>query len=152
MSSTEDSEPESAVPYFAVQNLSRFAPDLPETYREAIDQPLCEEIAESFAEHIKEYAEGVGAAVVVSVDLSSPPSVEVARDGGGSIDVSFFGDEAFDLMFWPAAGSPSAEDFLKLGESWPGLDRSGVGFLSHMFVETGKLEVPTAGSTELDLS
>lgn len=152
MSNAEDGEPDSAVPHFSVQSLSRFAPDLPENYRELIDQPFCEAIAQSFAEHIEGFAQEVGTAVVVSVDVSTPPSVEIAREDGGSIDVSFFGDEAFDLMFWPAAGAPSDKDFLKLGESWPGLDRSGVGFLSHMFVETGKLEVPTADPTQVDLS
>jgi len=150
-SDTEDGAADAGVPYFSVQNLSRFAPDLSDDYRETADQALCESIAQSFAEHIEEFAQNAGASVVVSVDLSTPPSVEVAREGGGSIDVSFFGDEAFDLMFWPAVGSTPDEDLLKLGESWPGLDRSGVGFLSHMFVETGTLDVPTADPTEVQL-
>jgi len=140
-------------PYISVQQLSRFAEDLPENYKDLADQSLCESIAQSFAAHIENFAQEIGQAVTVAVSLPAPPSVEITRADGSSIDISFFGDEAFDLEFARASGSSSisSENELEIWQRWPGLDRSGLVFLSHMFVETGELEVPTGDASGLVL-
>lgn len=135
------------VPHITVQYLRRDAPDLPDDYTDMADQELCETIAQSFAAHIEGFSQSVGQTATVEVSLKAPPSVTVRRPDGRSVEVSVYGNEAFILKFSPIGDELlPGQDILQLFELWPELDSSGVAFLTHMFVETGSLDVPIVES------
>jgi hypothetical protein len=127
--------------------LNRYAEPLREDYREQADPELCGAIAASFLDHIREYILERDAPVIAVQVGNDPTKLELKHENGDSVDIHVFGNEAFEL--WDYSMEPFLrDDHVRIGTTWTDLDRSGLVFLTHMFVDSGRIVVPDTTDSE----
>ena len=122
--------------------LNRYADDLPDNYREQADPLLAKAVASSFMEHIEEYIADRSAGIRPIEAKGKCPTIELRAENGAEARIEFYGNEAFDLWYTVPGGHFTDEGNLRLGTVWTHLDRSGLSFLTHMFVDESRIEVP----------
>jgi hypothetical protein len=129
---------------FRVRQLNRYAEPLPDDYKEQADSEQCAAIAESFHQHILGFVAEHEANVTVGFEPGEPVQVVLTGPEGDELTVSVFGTEAFDVWFSRSEAVQSEAGSLVIGDMWTGVDRSGLVFLTHMFVVEGVINVPDA--------
>jgi hypothetical protein len=130
--------------------LNRYADELPDDYREQADPDLAQAIADSFRQHIEGYIAERDARMSLVEGKSDCPTVELQAEDGAEVTIKFYGDEAFDLQYIEPGGRVTDEGNFRIGTTWTHLDRSGLSFLAHMFVEEGRIDVPEPPETRED--
>ena len=76
--------------------------------------------------------------------------IEVKNDKGADIEIRFYGDDAFDLSYGAEQAILTPEGNFLFRTFWTELDRSGLAFLSHMFVDEGHISVPDEAGAPVD--
>jgi hypothetical protein len=124
--------------------LNRYADELPDDYRDRADPLISLALAESFLAHIEEYSAGRRVTIKPPSTDGDCPTVELQTEDGAEVRIKFYGEEAFELWYTIPGGECTANGNFQLGTTWTHLDRSGLVFLTHMFVDEGRIEVPEA--------